>query len=124
MRDPPGRCYLSLLTLGTSVHPHAGPTNHRLRLHLPIVLPQTELPLGIVVGGERRSWKEGKCLLFDDSFVHSVDLPLPPPSDGAPDAIRVVFVADLWHPDAEWLVPECDRMPMCGVDLIHPIQSS
>lgn len=105
MRDPPGCCYLSLMLAkcvpgksggsggggsaeGTRVAPHAGPSNHRLRIHLPILLPRvsagqgastasTAVPCffpGIVVGGERRRWELGRCLVFDDSFEHSVDL--------------------------------------------------
>lgn len=65
MRDPPGRVYLSLMTAGTTVKPHCGPTNHRLRVHLPLLLPQG-LPLGIDVGTERRLWQLGRCLLLDD----------------------------------------------------------
>ena len=113
MRDPPGRCYLSLMLAGTSVRPHCGPTNHRLRLHLPLMLPQTQRALAIIVGGERREWELGRCLVFDDSFEHAVDFPggqLAPsasPSRSSPLMVspRLVLVVDVWHPDAESLVP-------------------
>ena len=103
MRDPPGRTYLSLMTAGTEVRAHCGPTNHRLRVHLPLVLPELPQarcqPLGIVVGGKRRAWQLGRCLVLDDSFEHSLSLP------SELTAPRVVLVADCWHPDAAWLVP-------------------
>ena len=61
--------------------PHAGPTNHRLRLHLPLLLPGEDgggnggaCRLGITVGGEWRAWEAGRCLVMDDSFEHAVDL--------------------------------------------------
>lgn len=111
MRDAPGRCYVSLMTDGTRVEEHCGPTNHRLRLHLPVVLPT--LPpaargqLGIRVGGELLRWQVGRCLLFDDSYLHSVELP--PRHAGGASWVRAVVVIDVWHPDAEWLVPLSER---------------
>ena len=115
MRDAPGRTYLSLMTQGTNVKPHCGPTNHRLRVHLPLLLPARS-EWGIVVGGERRTWELGRCLVLDDSFEHSVDLSNGPPAGGASAQVaeeqhlsRVVLVADCWHPDAEWLVPLAER---------------
>ena len=42
---------------------------------------------------EWRTWREGRCLVFDDSFEHEVVHP-----GSAP---RVVLIADLWHPEFE-----------------------
>ena len=111
MRDPPGRCYMSLMTLGTVVAPHSGPTNHRLRLHLPLTLPTSPTaPLCIKVGNVSRAWERGKVLLFDDSFEHSVELPSAGSMlQGAVPEPRVLLVADVWHPDAERLVPRDHR---------------
>ena len=162
MRDPPGRCYLSLMLAagdatgsGTRVAAHAGPSNHRLRLHLPILLPkQPASPsagepaapyLGIVVGEQRRRWRRGRCLLFDDSFTHHVDLSTcaPPTSAATPpaapaaaaaaaaggdggsdgggaalDAARLLLVVDCWHPDAEWLCPKVQRKGCDGTYVV------
>ena len=98
MRDPPGRRYLSYMLAGaggTSVAPHAGPTNHRLRLHLPLLLPTPQhasggsgcadaapAHYGISVGGEWRAWERGRCLVLDDSFEHWVDLRSDPHAGG------------------------------------------
>jgi len=94
MLEPPGRVFLSLMLPGTHIAPHAGPTNHRLRMHLPLVLPPPALdaasgaqptstdaasndcgPPFLIVGNRRCTWEEGRCLLFDDSFVHEVHYP-------------------------------------------------
>ena len=44
-----------------------------------------------MVNGETRAWEEGRCLVFDDSFVHSVS------HNGS--AARIVLIVDVWHPD-------------------------
>lgn len=43
------------------------------------------------MGAEKRAWREGECLLFDDSFDHEVV------HQG--DRERVVLLIDYWHPD-------------------------
>jgi len=43
------------------------------------------------VGGEKRAWQAGKCLLFDDSFVHE--------SKNPSRELRVVLIVDTWHPE-------------------------
>ena len=113
MNDAPGRVYLSFMlsggSSGTAVAPHAGPTNHRLRVHLPLIIPTTAgsgKRLGISVGGEWREWEEGRCLVLDDSFVHSVDLRgATTNSISTPSAstTRLLLVCDVRHPDASLL---------------------
>ena len=75
-RLPKGSIEYSMLGPGAHLKAHCGPSNHRLRLHLPIVLPPVE-------GGERakarmrvgdeasasRAWVAGKVSVFDDSYV-------------------------------------------------------
>ncbi len=46
---------------------------------------------GVRVGGVSGAWREGRCIVFDDSFRHDVW------NDS--DRRRVVLVLDLWHPD-------------------------
>ena len=55
---------------------------------------QTPNHCSLTVKEESRAWETGRCLFFDDSFLHSVENlsdPSCPP--------RVVFMTDLWHPD-------------------------
>lgn len=102
MLQAPGRAALSMMLPGVNVRPHCGPTNHRLRLHLPILLPgDAYTATGLSVAGEERVWVRGKCLIFDDSFEHQVKLTADA-VDGSPlvDLARVVLIVDLWHPDA------------------------
>jgi aspartyl/asparaginyl beta-hydroxylase (cupin superfamily) len=60
---------LSRFAPNTTLRPHTGPTNSRLRLHLPLVVP-IGADAGLTVGGESHRWEPGQCLVFDDSFVH------------------------------------------------------
>lgn len=83
-----GLIYFSALTPGTYIYPHKGPTNLRLRCHLGLDIPES---CGIRVGDETRTWEEGKCLLFDDSFTHEAW------NNGK--RTRIVLVIDIWHPD-------------------------
>jgi aspartate beta-hydroxylase len=73
---------------GTHVRPHCGPHNARLRCHFGLLVPPG---CRIRVGEEIRTWKEGACLVFDDSFEHEVW------NDG--DETRVVLLLDVWHPE-------------------------
>lgn len=45
----------------------------------------------LVVSGQTRRWKEGHCLVFDDSFYHSVS--------NCGDNARAILIVDMWHPD-------------------------
>jgi aspartyl/asparaginyl beta-hydroxylase (cupin superfamily) len=83
-----GLVYFSALTPGTTVRPHCGPTNTRLRCHFACSVPRD---CGIRVGAESRVWEEGRCLVFDDSFEHEV-------WNGGEET-RIVLLLDIWHPD-------------------------
>lgn len=83
-----GVAYFSCLDPGTHIAPHRGATNTRLRLHLGLEVPAE---CGMSVGGVDGSWQEGRCLVFDDSFIHSVW------NDSK--RRRVVLIVDLWHRD-------------------------
>ena len=84
-----GSAYFSLLAPKTHIKRHCGPTNTRLRLHLGLVVPDG---CRIRVGDETRTWAEGECLLFDDSFEHEVW------NDNHTEE-RLVLIVDVWHPD-------------------------
>lgn len=85
---PAGLAYVSRLKPGSRVAPHCGPTNLRLRCHLGIDVPDD---CGLRVGAATRTWRQGRCLLFDDSFDHEAW------NLGSRD--RLVLVVDVWHPD-------------------------
>ena len=82
----PEVCF-SVLTPGSHILPHCGVTNTRVVTHLALVVPDH---CALVVGGESRTWQEGACFSFDDTFEHeaynrSVDT-------------RVVMLLDAWNP--------------------------
>ena len=84
-----GSAFLSLLAPGTRLRPHCGPTNIRLRAHLPLLVPEGDCMMR--VGNDPpRKWIEGKVCLFDDSFEHEVW--------NSTDKPRLVLIVDLWHP--------------------------
>ena len=78
----------------TVLRPHWGITNAQLKFHLGLIVPKT--PDGrpctrLTVGGKTRSWRAGKALFFDDSFLHSVV--------NECEQERVVFQVVIVHPD-------------------------
>lgn len=80
----------SIFEPGTHLPPHRGPYNGVLRLHLGLVVPVSNDAVAIRVGSEVRHWKEGRVLVFDDSYEHEAwnksDLP------------RVVLFVDFIRP--------------------------
>ena len=80
--------FFSALTPGTHILQHHGPTNKKLRIHLPLVgAAGSELR----VADHILRGKEGECLIFDDSFEHE--------AWHKGDGTRIVLVFDVWHPD-------------------------
>jgi aspartate beta-hydroxylase len=82
-----GEVFFSLLHPGVVLPPHHDDSNAKLTVHLPLVVPPD---CAIVVGGERRTWVEGKCLAFDDTFVHE--------AWNRGDRVRICLLLDVWHP--------------------------
>jgi len=83
-----GDTLFSAMKGATHLHPHCSTDNLRVRLHLGIVVPEGCL---LRVAGQTRTWEEGKCLAFEDSFEHEVW--------NRSAHRRVVLIVDLWHPD-------------------------
>ena len=78
----------SLLAPHTHIPPHTGVINGRLTVHLPLVVPPD---CGALRAGEQaHAWEEGRCLVFDDSFVHEAWNDSP--------HLRAVLIFDIWHP--------------------------
>ncbi|XP_033749026.1 aspartate beta-hydroxylase domain-containing protein 2-like [Pecten maximus] len=81
----------SVIEPGTVITEHYGPTNIRLRCHLGLVTPKS---CHLRVAGSCCQWRQGACLLFDDSHLHSVV------HEGEdPNQWRAVLIVDLWHPN-------------------------
>ena len=79
---------LSLLKPGAHIPPHFGSVNGRLIVHLPLIVPKDCGAL--CAAGEMRAWEEGRCLVFDDSFVHE--------AWNNSGETRVVLLLDIWNP--------------------------
>lgn len=83
--------FFSALAPRTHIKRHHGPTNKKLRCHLPLVVP----PHGacrLRVGDRTIDVREGECFVFDDSFEHEA-------WNDDPAHSRIVLVVDVWHPD-------------------------
>lgn len=77
----------SALAPHTHIPPHHGETNARLVVHLPLIVPDN---CRYRVGFERREWKVGEVLIFDDSIEHE--------AHNDSDELRVVLIFDVWNP--------------------------
>ena len=98
-----GSNWLSRLAPGTHLKPHCGPSNYKLRVHLAVSIPEG---CRIRVGGTWHAWREGECLVFDESFEHEVEVPRGCSSE------RLVLICDLFHPDLDverWVLPHLDE---------------
>ena len=83
-----GEVLFSVLAPGTHLRAHCGSTNSRLTAHLGIRIPEN---CTIRCGDETRTWTEGECIVFDDSYEHEV-------WHGG-DSPRLVLLINFWHPD-------------------------
>ena len=83
-----GEALFSVLAPKTHLRPHCGSTNARLTAHLGVKVPSG---CRIRCGKEERTWEEGKCIVFDDSFEHEVW------HEG--DEPRLVLLLNFWHPE-------------------------
>jgi hypothetical protein len=80
--------HFSTLLPGAAVPPHSDLWNFSINLHFAVDVPPR---CSIRVGGEERTWQEGKCLLFDYSFLHE--------AQNRSDRRRTCLLLDLWHPE-------------------------
>lgn len=83
--------FFSALDRSTHVAPHSGPTNKKIRIHLPLLVPPGR-NCAIRVGEETRCFEEGECVAFDDSFEHEA-------WNNHPSRQRICLIVDIWHPD-------------------------
>ncbi len=86
----PGRApsaFFSMLKPHTRIPPHTGVTNSRAIVHLPLIVPPG---CGFRVGGETRTWQEGRAFAFDDTIEHE--------AWNDSDQLRAVLIFDVWNP--------------------------
>ncbi|MBE9209294.1 aspartyl/asparaginyl beta-hydroxylase domain-containing protein [Nostoc sp. LEGE 06077] len=79
---------LLVLKPGEFVKPHRDPASSFIICQLGLSIPEN---CGISVGGELRTWEEGKCLFFDPSYEHTVW--------NYSDKPRVVLLVVFYKPD-------------------------
>jgi aspartate beta-hydroxylase len=77
----------SVFTAGTHLLPHRGVTNTRVVGHLPLIVPAD---CALNVGGEIHEWREGRVVVFDDTYEHE--------AWNRSVETRVVLIFDLWNP--------------------------
>ncbi|MGI9229266.1 MAG: aspartyl/asparaginyl beta-hydroxylase domain-containing protein [Gammaproteobacteria bacterium] len=82
--------FFSVLSAGKHIPLHRGPYKGLLRGHLALIVPQPAADCWIEVGGEKSSWSEGKCIVFDDTYQHRVE--------NNTDGLRVVLFLDILRP--------------------------
>lgn len=80
--------HFSTLLPGAAIPLHCDLWNFSINLHFAIDIPPE---CSIRVGGEEQTWQEGKCLLFDYSFLHE--------AHNRSDRRRTCLLLDLWHPE-------------------------
>lgn len=81
----------SALRPGVRIKPHVGYTVDVVRLHLGLVVPESDpSKLGLRVCSEVRPWREGECHLFDDTQEHE--------AWNRGSETRVVLLVDLLRP--------------------------
>ncbi|MDF5721898.1 MAG: aspartyl/asparaginyl beta-hydroxylase domain-containing protein [Rhizonema sp. PD37] len=78
----------SSLAPGTHIHPHFASDKSYLRCHLGLIVPDN---CALRVGDQTKSWKEGKCFIFDDSFEHE--------AWNKSDKTRIVLLIDVERPN-------------------------
>jgi len=82
--------WFSILAPRYHIPPHKGPTRAVVRCHLGLVVPRDARQCWLRVDNEVRSWEEGGCLLFDDTYEHEVR--------NDTDELRVVLFVDVDRP--------------------------
>lgn len=116
-----GDVIFSVLTPGTRLRPHCGPSNARLTCHMGVRVPRTRQQGSFirVAADEARGWEEGRCIVFDDSFEHEV---VYDKSESPILEDRVVLLANFWHPDfgfkndPQWRERSDEMMASCDVE--------
>lgn len=79
--------FFSILKAGGHIPAHVGVTNVRSVVHLPLIVPER---CEFRVGGETRSWVQGRAFAFDDTIEHE--------AWNHSQHDRAVLIIDVWNP--------------------------
>lgn len=82
--------FFSILAPGKHIPEHRGVYNGVLRCHLGLKVPEPAEECRLRVADDVRHWREGRCLLFDDTYPHEVW--------NDTDGERVVLLLDVERP--------------------------
>ncbi|HEX7374697.1 MAG TPA: aspartyl/asparaginyl beta-hydroxylase domain-containing protein [Steroidobacteraceae bacterium] len=80
----------SILKPRYRIAPHKGPTRAVIRAHLGLIVPEDWQNVWIRVDTERLHWREGRVILFDDTYEHEVH--------NDTDQLRAVLFLDIDRP--------------------------
>lgn len=82
--------FFSILAPGYRIPPHRGVTKGVVRGHLCLIAPDRAESCWMRVGDQRVIWREGECVVFDDTFEHEVR--------NDTDQRRIVLLVDVDRP--------------------------
>jgi beta-hydroxylase len=77
----------SILPPGKKLEPHYGPFKGVLRYHIGLIIPNKYQDCYLLINDKKYNWREGEDVMFDDTFLHSVE--------NNTDETRVVFFLDI-----------------------------
>lgn len=87
----------TLLAPGSRLPKHRDPFAGSLRYHLGLITPNSD-DCYIIVDGEKRGWRDGEDLLFDETYIHT--------AHNGTDQTRIILFCDverpLWFAPARW----------------------
>jgi tetratricopeptide (TPR) repeat protein len=98
--DAAPAAFFSVLAPKTLIPPHSGVTNTRLIVHIPLIVPED---CWFRVGNEKRAWKPGEALIFDDTIEHE--------AWNGSDKPRTILIFDIWNP----YLDENERRQVCDL---------
>jgi aspartyl/asparaginyl beta-hydroxylase (cupin superfamily) len=73
---------------GAELPSHTDPANFLVSCHMGLIVPEN---CALKVAGEERPWIEGKCIAFNNSYLHS--------AYNRSDTNRIIFIVHALHPD-------------------------
>jgi beta-hydroxylase len=82
--------FFSVMEPGQRLRPHHGPTKAIITWHLPLRVPRRSQDCRIKIAGEWHEWREGRSLIFDDTYRHEVR--------NDTDETRVILLVHLRRP--------------------------
>ena len=82
--------FFSILAPGSHIRAHRGVFKGLVRGHLGLIVPEPSDKVRMSVGPEMVYWREGECVMFDDTYTHEIW--------NDTDATRVVLLFDVRRP--------------------------